>query len=118
MGNANRWYEITDENNQNVNQLKQVRVILLAPKDSRKSIHLISELDQVGIGVRTESVNPKSGIQMAEDLGIRFVVGIHDDEMAADRVSFMDRLEPHERIMSLDQAIYLIEKVYPPADFK
>ncbi|MBP1961700.1 His/Gly/Thr/Pro-type tRNA ligase C-terminal domain-containing protein [Paenibacillus aceris] len=115
MENANQWYVSSDE--RYVNHLEQARVILLAPITSRKAVKMSSELNQVGIGVRTESVNPKFGLQMAAELGIRFVIGIHENEIAVDQVSLMDMLEMQERIMPMDQAIYVIEKIYPPADF-
>lgn len=117
MGNVKRWNEmevgnpsITDASNE-----ERVRVILLAPADCRQAYHMTSELNLVGIAVRTASLDTENGIQMAAGLGIRYVVKINDDFKG--RVHLMDIHDQQEGVMPMDQAIFVIECMYPPADF-
>lgn len=123
MGNSNQWYESPEDESQFMYHLEQaeVRVILLTPKVSMEANERISELTKelqlVGIGVRIECLTFDSGKHIAMGLGMRFVISIGDSGKAENEVSLMDFEEQMEMTMPWDRAIYMIEKVYPPANF-
>lgn len=123
MGNSNQRYESSEDENQFMNHLEQakIRVILLTPKVSTEVNERISELKNelqlVGIGVRMECLTFDSGKHIAMGLGMRFVISISDSGKAEHEVSLMDLEEQVEMTMPWDRAIYMIEKVYPPANF-
>lgn len=121
MGNSNQRYESPEEESRFMNHLEQAKVILLAPKASlqvnARIRELTSELQLVGIGVRMECLASDSGKHIAEGLGMRFVISISDNSKAGNEVSLMDLQENTEMTMPWDQAIFVIENVYPPANF-
>jgi histidyl-tRNA synthetase len=121
MGNSNQRYESPEDESRFMNHLEQARVILLAPKASMKVNarirELTNELQLVGIGVRMECLTFDSGKHIADGLGMRFVILISNNDKAENEVSLMDLEEHVELTMPWDQAIYMIEKVYPPANF-
>ncbi|MDU0200294.1 MULTISPECIES: hypothetical protein [Paenibacillus] len=117
MGNSNQRYESPEDESRFMNHLEQAEVILLAPKASSKVNECIrelkNELQLVGIGVRMECLTSDFGKHIAEGLGMRFVISIS----AESEVSLMDLQEHTEVTMPWDQAIYVIENVYPPPNF-
>jgi hypothetical protein len=121
MGNSNQRYESPEEESRFMNHLEQARVILLTPKVSTEAnvriSELTNELQLVGIGVRIECLTFDSGKHIAIGLGMRFVISIGDGGKTENEVSLMDLKEQFEMTMPWDRAIYMIEKVYPPANF-
>ncbi|MZQ87262.1 hypothetical protein GQF01_34615 [Paenibacillus sp. 5J-6] len=121
MGNSNQRYESPEDESRFMNHLEQASVILLTPKASTEANERISELTNelqlVGIGVRIECLTYDSGKHIAIGLGMRFVISISDSGKAENEVSLMDLEEQTEMTMPWDRAIYMIEKVYPPANF-
>ncbi|MDD9267933.1 hypothetical protein ACFPES_12925 [Paenibacillus sp. GCM10023248] len=117
MGNANRGNanEVGSRDNSYASSDESMRVILLAQAACKQAYRMMSELKLAGIAARTESLSVEAGKRLADGLGIRFVVAV--DDRNGTNVQLADLHEHQEGSMPMDQAIYVIEKVYPPADF-
>ncbi|MGO4269184.1 His/Gly/Thr/Pro-type tRNA ligase C-terminal domain-containing protein [Paenibacillus sp. TAF58] len=94
-------------------------VILLDPKASEAACRMINELKLAGIGLRIvdEKLDVDMQLTTATKLGIRFIVCIGLEISSIDQVKLMDMLDLQEKLIPMDQAIYCIEKIYPPAAF-
>lgn len=98
---------------------EQAMVILLDPKASEAACRMTNELKLAGIGLKMvdEKLGVSEQLTTATKLGIRFIICIGLDESSTDQVKLMDMLNLHEKVMPMDQAIYCIERIYPPAAF-
>ncbi|MDQ0898675.1 MULTISPECIES: His/Gly/Thr/Pro-type tRNA ligase C-terminal domain-containing protein [unclassified Paenibacillus] len=98
---------------------QQTMVILLAPKASEAACRMTNELKLAGIGIMMvdEKLDVDRQLTAATKFGIRFIICIGLTDSSNDQVKLMDMLDLHEKVMPIDQAIYCIEKIYPPAAF-
>ncbi|NOU85839.1 hypothetical protein GC102_08640 [Paenibacillus sp. LMG 31460] len=98
---------------------EQAMVILLDPKASEAACRMTNELKLAGIGIKMVDENLDVDMQLttATKLGIRFIICVGLADSSTDEVKLMDMLDLHEKVMPMDQAIYCIEKIYPPAAF-
>jgi histidyl-tRNA synthetase len=98
---------------------EQAMVILLDPKGSEAACRMTNELKLAGIGLKMvdEKLDVGEQLTTAKKLGIRFIICISSEDSSTDQVKLMDILDLHEKVMPMDQAIYCIEKIYPPAPF-
>lgn len=98
---------------------QQAMVILLDPKASEAVCRMTNELKLAGIGIKMvdEKLDVDEQLTTATKLGIRFIICIGLADSSTDQVKLMDMLDLHEKVMPMDQAIYCIEKIYPPAAF-
>jgi histidyl-tRNA synthetase len=94
-------------------------VILLDPKASEAACRMTNELKLAGIGIKMvdEKLDVDKQLTTATKLGIRFIICVGLADSSTDQVKLMDMLDLHEKVMPMDQAIYCIEKIYPPAAF-
>jgi histidyl-tRNA synthetase len=97
----------------------QAVVVPLGQEASAEAFRMTTELRTAGIRTRmaSEKRKLKKLLASASEEGIRFVILIGSDEMAANSVRLKDMFEQKETVMLMDQAIYCIEKNCPPADF-
>ncbi|KQX66922.1 His/Gly/Thr/Pro-type tRNA ligase C-terminal domain-containing protein [Paenibacillus sp. Root444D2] len=100
-------------------QEEQAMVILLDPIASEAAGRMKNELKLAGIGIMIvdEKLDLDKQLTAATKLGIRFIICIGLEDSSTDQVKLMDMQDLHEKVMPMDQAIYCIEKIYPPADF-
>lgn len=98
---------------------EQAMIILLDPKASKAACRMTNELKLAGIGIKMvdEPLDLGEQLTTATKLGIRFIIYIGLENCSTDQVQLMDILDQHEKVMPMDQAIYCIEKIYPPAAF-
>ncbi|NOU77002.1 hypothetical protein GC098_37540 [Paenibacillus sp. LMG 31458] len=97
----------------------QAMVILLDPKASEVACRMTNELKLAGIGIKMvdEKLDVDKQLTTATKLGIRFIICVGLTDSSTEQVKLMDMLDLHEKVMPMDQAIYCIEKIYPPAAF-
>ncbi|WP_261300891.1 His/Gly/Thr/Pro-type tRNA ligase C-terminal domain-containing protein [Paenibacillus andongensis] len=98
---------------------EQAMVILLDPKASEAAYRMANELKLAGIGIKIldEKLDVDKQLIAATKLGIRFIICIGLADSSTDQVKLRDMLDLKEKVMPMDQAIYCIEKIYPPAAF-
>lgn len=98
---------------------EQTMVILLDPKASEAACRMTNEMKLAGLGIKMvkEKLDMDEQLNAATKLGIRFIICIGLADSSTDQVKLMDLLDLHEKVMPMDQAIYCIEKIYPPAAF-
>lgn len=94
-------------------------VILLDPEAFELAYRMTNELKLAGIGVWLvdEKLDMDEQLITATEIGIRFVIFISLDDSLSDQVKLKDMLNQHVNVMPMDQAIYCIERIYPPAAF-
>ncbi|WP_217635214.1 His/Gly/Thr/Pro-type tRNA ligase C-terminal domain-containing protein [Paenibacillus sp. yr247] len=107
------------EKNANVMLNEQAMLIRLNPEVFDEAYLMTNELELAGIAVRMADENSELSEHLitATVLGIRFVILIGKNERLIDQVRLLDMYDQQEMVMPMDQAIFVIERTYPPADF-
>ncbi|KRF13293.1 His/Gly/Thr/Pro-type tRNA ligase C-terminal domain-containing protein [Paenibacillus sp. Soil787] len=98
---------------------EQAIVILLDSKATEAACRMTNELKLAGIGIKMvdEKLDVDKQLLTVTKPGIRFIICIGLEDSSNDQVKLMDMLDLYEKVMPMDQAIYCIEKIYPPAAF-
>ncbi|NEW06566.1 histidine--tRNA ligase [Paenibacillus sp. SYP-B3998] len=99
--------------------LTQAIVVPLDKEAAAEAFVMTTELRTAGIRARlvSEKRKLKKILASASNQGIRFVILIGSDELAKSSVRLKDMFEQTENVMPMDQAIFCMEKIYPPVDF-
>ncbi|GFZ87562.1 hypothetical protein GCM10008018_37180 [Paenibacillus marchantiophytorum] len=94
-------------------------VLLVTPFSGRSEalLAIIEELRLADIQLQTANGRDEDWKQTAEQQGICFVLEVGSAEPWTNLVHVWDSEEQEQSLIPLDQAIYRIEKRYPPADF-
>ncbi|MBD0383092.1 histidine--tRNA ligase [Paenibacillus sedimenti] len=97
----------------------QTIVVPLGQEAAGEAFRMTTELRLAGIRARmaSEKRKLKKLLASVSEQGLRFVILIGSDEMALNAVRLKDMYEQTETMMPMDQAIYCIERIYPPASF-